>query len=316
MHTITVDPKRQFHTHAGWFAHTDLIGLPEGSVVTSTGGTDYLAFRPLLSDYVMSMPRGAAVVYPKDSAQIIAQADIFAGAQVVEAGVGSGALTLSLLRAIGSDGQLISIERRADFAAVARGNVEAFFGAPHPAWQLEIGSCEEALPELVAPGSTDRVVFDMLAPWECLAAAAGALIPGGVLLCYVATVTQLSRTVEALREDSRWTEPVAWESMVRGWHVEGLAVRPQHRMIGHTGFLLTARKLADGTPPPGRYRRPAQSNKPTDERPFETSMETWTSFAMGENEVSPKKLRRVHRELGVAEPKKHPDPTDLAREQD
>ncbi|MGL5858574.1 MAG: tRNA (adenine-N1)-methyltransferase [Angustibacter sp.] len=257
LHTITLDPARQFHTHAGWFAHTELIGRPEGSVIANSAGVCYLALRPLLADYVLSMPRGAAVVYPKDAAQVVAMADIYPGARVIEAGVGSGALTMSLLRAIGSGGQLLSIERRADFAQVARGNVEAFFDGPHPAWQLTVGELQQVLPAAVPTPDIDRVVLDMLAPWECLDAVARAVLPGGVLICYVATVTQLSRTAEAVRADGRWTEPSAWESLVRGWHLEGLAVRPQHRMVGHTGFLLTTRRMADGVAPPVRRRRPA-----------------------------------------------------------
>ncbi|SEE82235.1 tRNA (adenine-N1)-methyltransferase [Jiangella alba] len=255
-HTITLQDGKEFHTHKGSFQHDQLIGQPEGSVVVSTGGTAYLALRPLLSDYVLSMPRGAAVVYPKDAGQIVAMADVFPGARVVEAGVGSGALTMSLLRAVGEHGAVHSYERRADFAKIAAENVERFFGAEHPAWRLTVGDLVESLDDTEA----DRVVLDMLAPWECVDAAAGVLVPGGVLCCYVATTTQLSRTVETIRESQRFTEPVSWESMVRTWHVEGLAVRPDHRMIGHTGFLVTARRMAPGVVPPPRRRRPAPGN--------------------------------------------------------
>jgi tRNA (adenine57-N1/adenine58-N1)-methyltransferase len=212
------------------------------------------------------MPRGAAVVYPKDSAQIVTMADIFPGARVVEAGVGSGALSMSLLRAIGVDGQLVSFERREDFADIARGNARAFFGLDHPAWRVVVGDLVEALPGAVEPGTVDRVVLDMLAPWECLDAVADDMVPGGVLICYVATTTQLSRVAEALRAHGGFTEPSAWESLVRGWHLEGLAVRPQHRMHGHTGFLVTTRRLAPGVTPPTRTRRPAKgstSREPT-----------------------------------------------------
>jgi len=264
--TITLAAGTQFHTHRGYFAHDDIIGRPEGSVVRSTAGTDYLALRPLLSDYVMGMPRGAQVVYPKDAAQIVAMADIYPGARVVEAGVGSGALTMSLLRAVGDGGSLHSIERREDFAAIARGNVEGQFGGPHPAWQLSIGDLSDVLPTVAEPGSVDRVVLDMLAPWENLEAVATALAPGGVLIVYVATTTQLSRVAEDLRLDGRYTEPEAWETLVRGWHLEGLAVRPEHRMIGHTGFLLTSRRMADGVEVPLRRRRPAKGNYPRGRR--------------------------------------------------
>jgi len=253
-HTITLEPGKSFHTHRGSFGHDELIGAPEGSVVTTSGGVSYLALRPLLSDYVLGMPRGAAVVYPKDAAQIIGMADIFPGARVVEAGAGSGALTCSLLRAVGDSGLVSSYERRADFAAVAAANVERFFAGPHPAWRLTVGDLADALTET----DVDRVVLDLLAPWECADAVAKALVPGGVVCCYVATTTQLARTVETLRGHGQFTEPAAWETMVRTWHVEGLAVRPDHRMIGHTGFLVTARRLADGVSPPLRRRRPAK----------------------------------------------------------
>jgi tRNA (adenine57-N1/adenine58-N1)-methyltransferase len=312
LHTITLAPEATFHTHKGYFRHEELIGAPEGTVVRSTGGVDYLALRPLLSDYVLSMPRGAAVVYPKDAGQIVAMADIFPGARVVEAGVGSGALTMSLLRAVGDGGHLRSIERREDFASIARGNVETFFGGPHPAWTLSTGDLSDVLPVTEQPGSVDRVVLDMLAPWENLDAVATALAPGGVLICYVATTTQLSRLAEDLRADGRYTEPSAWESMVRGWHLEGLAVRPEHRMIGHTGFLLTTRRLADGVEPPLRKRRPAKGNQIegdaplTDESGETTSSrsvrqipaEEWTPEAVGERPLSEKKLRRVRRDIG------------------
>jgi len=253
-HTISLGRGKTFNTHKGWFGHDELIGRPEGSVVRTTGGVDYLALRPLLADYLLSMPRGAAVVYPKDAGQIVAMADIFPGARVVEAGAGSGALTCSLLRAVGDEGVLSSYERRADFAEIARGNVERFFGGPHPAWRLTVGDLQDALAE----SDVDRVVLDMLAPWECVDAVSKALVPGGVVCCYVATTTQLARVVETLRSHGTLTEPTAWEAMVRTWHVEGLAVRPDHRMIGHTGFLVTSRRLADGVAPPLRRRRPAK----------------------------------------------------------
>lgn len=259
-HTITLDPGRDFHTHKGSFSHDALIGQPEGTVVTSTGGTAYLALRPLLADFVLSMPRGAAVIYPKDAAQIVAMADIFPGARVVEAGVGSGALTLSLLRAVGVEGMVHSYERRAEFAAVATGNVQQFFGGSHPAWRLTEGELAESLEDT----DVDRVVLDMLAPWECVAAVAEALVPGGVLCCYVATTTQLARTVETIREHGGFTEPTAWETMIRTWHIEGPAVRPDHRMIGHTGFLITSRRLAPDVTAPVRRRRPAPgTHRPT-----------------------------------------------------
>ncbi|BBY42221.1 SAM-dependent methyltransferase [Mycolicibacterium celeriflavum] len=251
-YTMVLTPGGEFHTHRGIIALDTVIGLPEGSVVKSTSGDQFLVLRPLLVDYVMSMPRGAQVVYPKDAAQIVHEGDIFPGARVLEAGAGSGALTCSLLRAVGSDGRVVSYEVRADHAEHAERNVVTFFGARPANWELVVAD----LTEYSGP-EVDRVVLDMLAPWEVLGTVADVLVAGGVLMIYVATVTQLSRAVEALREQQCWTEPRAWESMQRGWHVVGLAVRPQHTMRGHTAFLISARKLAPGAvaPMPARRKR-------------------------------------------------------------
>jgi tRNA (adenine57-N1/adenine58-N1)-methyltransferase len=256
-HNICLEPGRTFHTNRGGIEHDDLIGRDEGFTIASTSGGEYLVFRPLLSEFVVSMPRGAAVVYPKDAAQIVAMADIFPGARVVEAGVGSGALTCSLLRAVGPDGVVSSFERREEFADVARRNVTQFFGGDHPAWRLTVGDLVEALPDVEGSGTVDRVVLDMLAPWECVDAVADVLVPGGIVVAYVATTTQLGRTVETLRAHGEFTEPQPWETLVREWHVEGLAVRPSHKMNGHTGFLVTARRMAPGNPAPRKKRRPA-----------------------------------------------------------
>ncbi|MGI8578236.1 MAG: tRNA (adenine-N1)-methyltransferase [Nocardioidaceae bacterium] len=252
-HSVLLEAGSTFFTHKGAIDHDELIGRPDGTVVTSSGGVDYLALRPLLAEFVVSMPRGAAVVYPKDAAQITVMADIFPGAHVVEAGVGSGALTCTLLRAVGVAGRVTSYEKRAEFADIARQNVSTFFGGDHPAWRLHVGDLSLALAER----HVDRVILDMLAPWECVAAVAEALAPGGVVCTYVATTTQLSRFVETVRAHDGFTEPQAWESIVRDWHVEGLAVRPEHRMTGHTGFLITARRLAPGVRTPRRSRRPS-----------------------------------------------------------
>lgn len=256
-HNICLTAGRQFSTNRGQLLHDDLIGREEGFTVTSTLGAEYLVFRPLLSEFVVSMPRGAAVVYPKDAAQIVAMADIFPGARVVEAGVGSGALTCYLLRAVGPTGRVSSYERREEFAEVARRNVTQFFGGEHPAWTLRVGDLAEELPRTEQDGRVDRIVLDMLAPWDCVDAVADALVPGGLVCAYVATTTQLSRTVETLRAHGGFTEPQPWESLVRDWHVEGLAVRPGHKMVGHTGFLVTARRMAAGERPPLKKRRPA-----------------------------------------------------------
>jgi len=254
IYSITITPGREWHTHKGWIVHDDLIGLPEGSVVSTSAGLKFTAFIPLLTDYVLSMPRGATIVYPKDAAMIIGFADIFPGARVLEAGVGSGALTLSLLRAVGTNGHVHSVERREEFADNAKSNIENYFGGPPANWSLDIGSVQEK----EFDENFDRVVLDMLAPWECVELAAKVLRPGGVFMAYVATTTQLSATAEALKSDGHFTEPESFESMVRGWHHEGLAVRPQQRMIGHTGFLIFARRMAPGIEVLARRRRPAK----------------------------------------------------------
>lgn len=261
-HSVLLAAGGTFHTTKGGVSHDELIGGPEGVVVTSVGGTAYLALRPLLNEFTVTMPRQAAVVYPKDAAQILMACDIFPGARVVEAGAGSGALTCSLLRAVGPTGRVRSYERREEFAAQARRNVESFFGAAPPAWELTLGDLVESLeaetgPDTVPETDIDRVVLDMLAPWECVDALAERLVPGGVLLAYVATTTQLARTVETLRVHGGFTEPEASETLLRAWHAEGLAVRPRHDMVGHTGFLVSARRMAPGFRAPARKRRPA-----------------------------------------------------------
>ena len=294
LNTITLEVGGEFHTHQGFVKHDDIIGQPDGSVILSNNEVEFLALRPLLTDFVMSMPRGAAIIYPKDAAQILAVGDIFPGATVVEAGVGSGALSLWLLRAIGPDGTLKSFERREEFATVARGNVESFLGASPENWTITLGDLTDALPTVAEAGTVDRVILDMLAPWECLDAVATALKPGGVLVCYIATVTQLSRVAEALRGTGSFTNPDSTETMIRGWHVEGLAVRPDHRMIGHTGFLLTARRLAPGVVLPELKRRASKSDFSDED------VELWTPGALGERTASDKRLRKTAREAGRA----------------
>lgn len=254
LYSFTITPGKEWHTHKGWITHDDLIGLPEGSVVSTTAGLKFTAFVPLLADYVLAMPRGATIVYPKDAAMIVGVADIYPGARVLEAGVGSGALTISLLRAVGENGSVHSVERRQDFADNARANIENYFGRSPKNWKLDVGSVQEQSFD----AKYDRVILDMLAPWECISMAADVLRPGGVFLSYVATTTQLSATAEALKADGHFTEPESSETIVRGWHHEGLAVRPQQRMIGHTGFLIQSRRMAPGVEVLARRRRPAK----------------------------------------------------------
>ena len=286
LNTITLEPGGEFHTHRGVIKHDDIIGLPDGSVVTNEAGHEHLLLRPLLTDFVMSMPRGAAIIYPKDAQAILGVLDAYPGARIVEAGVGSGALSLWLLRAIGDEGHLYSFERREDFAEIAQANAQTYLGRAPGNWTVTVGDLVEGLPGVVSQDPVDRVILDMLAPWECVGAVADVLTPGGVLVCYVATVTQLSRTVEAIRSSGQFTHPSASETMVRGWHVEGLAVRPDHRMIGHTGFLLSARRLAPDTQLPELKRRPSKSDYNDED------VEAWTPGALGERQVSDKVLRK------------------------
>lgn len=254
LHTITLKPGGEWHTHKGWLIHDQIIGAPQGSVVETTAGLKFLAFKPLLGDYVLSMPRGATIVYPKDAALIVGFADIAPGLRVLEAGVGSGALTISLLRAVGPAGTVDSFERRSEFAEIATRNVTEYFNGKPENWTLTLGSVQDKTTDV----KYDRIVLDMLAPWECVALADAVLHSGGVLLAYVATTTQLSAMAEAIKESGRFTEPESSEALIRQWHHEGLAVRPVHRMIGHTGFLIQARRLAPGVTAPLRRRRPSK----------------------------------------------------------
>jgi len=253
-HSIVLTSGAVFHTTKGGVAHDDIIGQPDGTIATSVGGLAFLVFRPLLNEYLVSMPREAAIVYPRDAAQIVMGGDIFPGARVLEAGAGSGALSLALLRAIGPQGHLTSYERRADFAAVARANVVEFFGKAPATWEVVVGDLVEAIRD----EPVDRAVLDMLAPWECVDAVADRLVGGGVLTCYVTTVTQLGRIVDQIRAHGEFTEPSATETISRDWHAEGLAIRPAHGAGGHTGFLVQARRLAPGVQAPPRRRRPAE----------------------------------------------------------
>ena len=261
MHTITLQLNQEWHTHNGWLVHNEVVGLPEGSLVETTGGLKFLAFKPLLADYVLAMPRGATIVYPKDAAMILGLADIAPGVSVLEAGVGSGALSISLLRAVGSSGTVDSFEKREEFATIATKNVNQYFGENPSNWNLELG----AVQDFDHIKQYDRVVLDMLAPWECIDMASKVLVPGGVFIAYVATTTQLSQTAEAIKASACFTEPESSETIVRGWHHEGLAVRPQHRMIAHTAFLIMARRLAPNTIAPVRRRRPSKGAYGTNE---------------------------------------------------
>lgn len=316
LNTITLIEGGEFHSHHGLIRHADLVGLPDASVVRNSSGEDYLALRPLLSDFVMSMPRGAAIVYPKDAAQILSLADIFPGARVVEAGVGSGALSLHLLRGIGPEGELHSFERREEFADIARANAAAYTGRAPDNWTVTVGDLQEELLARLPEGSVDRVILDMLAPWECIEVAASSLKPGGVVLCYVATVTQLSRVAEELRRSGEFTHPKSSETLVRGWHVEGLAVRPDHRMVAHTGFLISARRLAPGTELPSLKRRASKSDFDDADMAAWTpdlvdgDASVWSPEAVGERNKSSKVLRKRLRDAQRLADERGVDPVD------
>ena len=227
--TITLQPDAKLSTHKGIINHNDIIGADEGTIVKSEQGTEYLCFRHLLVDHILSMPRGAAVIYPKDSAQILTEGDIFPGARVLEAGP--------------------------DHLEYAENNVDQYFGTRPPNWDPRLGDLRATTLDDLDGQPVDRVLLDMLEPWECLTVAKQLLVPGGVLMAYVATVPQLMNVMEGIREQQCFTEPRAWESLVREWRVEGLATRPEHRMNAHTAFLIWARRLADGVTPPRPQRR-------------------------------------------------------------
>lgn len=253
-YTVILKEGGQFHSHKGIINHDDIVGMDEGSVIESTLGSSFPLFRHLMVDHVLSMPRGAAVIYPKDAAQILVEGDIFMGARVLEAGAGSGALSMSLLRAVGPEGHVYSYEIRDDHLEYAVDNVEEYFGSRPEWWSPRLGDLGEVTAEDLG-GPVDRIILDMLEPWENLETVRDLLIPGGVFMTYVATVPQLMKVMEGIRELQCFTEPKAWESLVREWKVEGLATRPEHRMNAHTAFLIWTRRLADGVTPPRPQRR-------------------------------------------------------------
>jgi len=232
---VTLASGAVFHTHAGSVAHDDLIGREEGEVVVGSSGRRYLMVRPTLADVVLKMPRGAQVIYPKDLGAILIAADIGPGQRVLEAGVGSGALSMALLRAGAS---VVGYEVRADFAARAAANVAAVLG-PDAAYRVEARDVTEGIDE----HDLDRVLLDMPEPWRVLPHAATALRPGGILLAYLPTINQTAELRRAL-QDSPFGLATTVEVLHRTWHVEARSVRPDHRMVAHTGFLTSARRLA------------------------------------------------------------------------
>ncbi len=320
--TDQLTPGGATQTAHGLILHDDVIGRSEGVIVTSVtakreaqvnaehperdrnkpwkgtraiGGWRFAVMRPRLADYVLSMPRGAQIMYPKDTAQVIELGDIRRGHRVLESGAGSGAMSLHLLEACGGGGALVTIELRGEFARVARANVDLYYGAHPDNWTLMTGDFDSVAADLES-GYFDRIVLDMLDPWNRLEQAARVIAPGGVLTCYITTTTQMSRLVEALRASGRWTEPQVQETLERNWKAQGLAVRPDHQMIGHTGFLVVSRAMAEGFEALRKRDRAAKDT--TSDIDALSPEEREAAFDELElRDISDRKLRKVLRDL-------------------
>ncbi|WP_122820998.1 tRNA (adenine-N1)-methyltransferase [Varibaculum vaginae] len=296
LHTVTITEKGWFNTAKASFPLAELIGRTEGTLIATREGREFLAFRPRRVDYTLSMPRGAAIIYPKDAAQILQSADIFTGARVFECGAGSGALTISLLEMIGESGKLVSLEEREDFADIAQANADLWFGAPHPAWQLRRGSLGKIdLGSIYGNHYFDRAVIDLLDPWRYLDDLYKLLVPGGVLCCYITTVTQMSTLVEALRSDGRYGFTATEETIQRQWHTQGLALRPEHQMVGHTGFLITCRTLAPGAARPKKLGSAPKAAKVNGGQ--WNPEDNWEEVQLGQRNPSQRKTHRVRRDV-------------------
>jgi tRNA (adenine57-N1/adenine58-N1)-methyltransferase len=234
-----------WHSHGGAIEHDAIIGRSEGTRVRTAGGMVFTCFRPTLADFVLKMPRGAQVVYPKDLGALLVWADIYPGARVLEAGTGSGAVTIALCRAVGAEGRVVSYELRQDFHRTAVGNVEAFFGKL-PA-QLDLRNADVGA--IAATGERyDRVVLDLPEPWPLLGPIDGVLDPGGLVCAYVPTTVQMQEIVLSMRS-AGYEQVETFEVLHRSWHVTARSVRPDHRMIAHTGFITIGRKAAEATIP-------------------------------------------------------------------
>jgi tRNA (adenine57-N1/adenine58-N1)-methyltransferase catalytic subunit len=239
---ITLKTGGEFHSHVGALPHDDMIGAPEGTLFRTKGNSKILAFRPTMSDFVLKMKRGAQVVYPKDVALILHYADIFPGARVLEAGTGSGSLTIALSRAAGDEGRVVSYEARDDHQTNARGNVEAWAevsGSKPTNLELRLGDVFAGVPEK----DFDRLVLDLPEPWRAVGTTTESLTPGGIMCCYLPTVPQVSQTVETMRRGG-FVLIETFESLLRTWNIDGQSVRPDHRMVAHTGFLVFGRRSA------------------------------------------------------------------------
>jgi tRNA (adenine57-N1/adenine58-N1)-methyltransferase len=244
-----LDRSKAISIRGGKISAEEIIGLDEGTVIHSSLNEAFLVLRPSLPQLIPNLPRNAQIIYPKDIGPILVWADVFPGARVIEGGVGAGALTIALIRAVGSDGQVTSYEIREDFAQMARKNVAKYLGAA-PNWTLKIADISIRLDDT----EVDRVILDLPEPWHILEGAGRALRSGGILLCYLPTVLQVKTLVDALRDHGRFACIETMETMMRFWHIKGASVRPQHRMVAHTGFVTVARRLA--TVEPEARRRP------------------------------------------------------------
>jgi tRNA (adenine57-N1/adenine58-N1)-methyltransferase len=253
-HLIFLRKSETFHSDRGWISHDAVIEQPEGTWVRSSMGLRYVALRPTLAEFVLDMPRGAQVIYPKDLAMILFWADVYPGCRVLEAGMGSGALTLALLRAVGPDGRVISYEQRDEFARRALANIHMRSGEVTNL-TVRLGAVEDGVGD---EDPVDRVLLDLPEPWKLTPAMARVLRPGGILLSYVPTIIQAQQTAETLGRDRQWALVETFETLFRPWNIEGQSVRPFHRMVAHTGFITVARRVVpeEGAGAPLRVAAP------------------------------------------------------------